>query len=268
MAAGRRDEDRGHGVLGVAGRVDFCDGDLAAANLAALLAAFACTAVLPFQALRHLPLAAMAAAVLAGPHLAAAWERWFAGKMPTSVEHWQSQCRPAQVGWAPLLLPLSGAIVLSGATLHCSTRIPIDPQHAAFPARAVAMIRSAAGVRRQHGRLFQLGRICPLASGPRIKVSYDGRRETIYSDALQQLNANWAVGTVRGRCSDRYPTDLGAVGPTASRVYLMRPKSGWKLVYEDSLAAVFARDKGELIAAFAAVKPGALAADGAGMCFP
>ena len=36
---------------------------------------------------------------------------------------------------------------------------------------------------------------------------------------------------------------------------LMRLKPGWKLVYEDSLAAVFVRDKAELVAAFAAANP-------------
>ena len=48
----------------------------------ALIAAFACTAVLPMIALRHLPLAAMAAAVFAGEHLAAAWDALAAARSP------------------------------------------------------------------------------------------------------------------------------------------------------------------------------------------
>ncbi len=178
--------------------------------------------------------------------------------------------RPAgrDVGWAASLLPLSGAIVLSGATLHFSTRIPIDPEHAAFPARAVAAIRTS-GVRGNMAVYFNWGEYAIWHLGPRVKVSYDGRRETIYSDALRQLNANWAVGTgAWDALLDRYPTDLALVDKRLPAYNLMRLKSGWKLVYEDSLAALFARDKAEFVAAFAGMKPGALPADGAGMCFP
>ena len=229
----------------------------------ALLAAFACTAVLPFQALRHLPLAALAAAVLAGPHLAAAWERWLGPSQ-------RSKPSPAgtQVGWAASLLPASAAIVLSGATLHCSTRIAIDPQHAAFPARAVAMIRSS-GVRGNMAVYFDWGEYVLWHLGPKIKVSYDGRRETVYSEAVRQLNSNWAWGVGEwDALLDRRPTDLALLDKRLPGCNLMRLKPGWKLVYEDSLAAVFVRDKAELVAAFAAATPGALPADGAGMCFP
>ena len=173
-----------------------------------------------------------------------------------------------QVGWAASLLPASAAIVLSGATLHCSTRIAIDPQHAAFPARAVAMIRSS-GVRGNMAVYFDWGEYVLWHLGPQIKVSYDGRRETVYSEAVRQLNSNWAWGVGEwDALLDRHPTDLALLDKRLPGCNLMRLKPGWKLVYEDSLAAVFVRDKAELVAAFAAATPGALPADGAGMCFP
>ena len=173
-----------------------------------------------------------------------------------------------QIGWAASLLPASAAIVLSGATLHFSTRIAIDPQHSAFPVRAVAAIRSS-GVRGNMAVFFNWGQYVLWHLGPGIKVSYDGRRETIYSEALRQLNADWALGVgAWDALLDRHPTDLALLDKRLPAYNLMRLKPGWKLVYEDSLAAVFVRDKGELVAAFAAAKPEALPADGEGMCFP
>ena len=164
-----------------------------------------------------------------------------------------------QVGWAASLLPASAAIVLSGATLHCSTRIAIDPQHAAFPARAVAMIRSS-GVRGNMAVYFDWGEYVLWHLGPQIKVSYDGRRETVYSEAVRQLNSNWAWGVGEwDALLDRRPTDLALLDKRLPGCNLMRLKPGWKLVYEDSLAAVFVRDKAELVAAFAAATPGDIA---------
>ena len=161
----------------------------------------ACTAVLPLVALRHLPLAAMAAAVLAGEHLAAGWQRWCQWSVASG--QWSVASRPMHpAGHWPLAtghcLPLTGAVLLSGATLHNSLRIAIDPRHAAFPARAVAVLR-ASGVRGNMAVYFDWGQYVIWRLGPRIKVSYDGRRETVYPESLRQLNTigprAWVAGT-------------------------------------------------------------------------
>ncbi len=49
---------------------------------------------------------------------------------------------------------------------------------------------------------------------------------------------------------------------------LMRLKAGWTLVYEDQLAALFARNEPALVRAIRGIKPGDVPADGAGMSFP
>ena len=229
----------------------------------ALIAAFACTAVLPLAALRHLPLAALAAAVLAGEYLGEAWRRWLpAGRGPS-----RGQPR-LRLGLATALVPWTGAAVLSGAVVCHLLRVAIDPKHAAFPARAVAVLR-ASGVGGNLAVFFNWGQYAIWHLSPQIKVSYDGRRETVYPESLRRLNDDWAAGVGRwDALLDRYPTDLALVDRRLPVYNLMRLKAGWTLVYEDQLAALFARNEPALVRAIRGIKPGDVPADGAGMSFP
>ena len=218
------------------------------------------------------PLAAMAAAVLAGEHLAAGWQRLMpvgSGQWSVGREQRQVEMQPSLTTshW-PLATTFLAAVLLSGATLHKSLRIAIDPQHAAFPARAVEVLR-ASGVSGNMAVYFDWGQYVIWRLGPRIKVSYDGRRETIYQESLRQLNTAWATGTgCWDALLDKYPTDLALLDKRLPAYNLMRLKAGWKLVYEDSLAALFVRNEPGLVRPLAAVRPADLPADGAGMCFP
>jgi hypothetical protein len=247
---------------------------------AAGIAALACTAILPLVALRHLPLAAMTAAVLAGEHLAAGWRRWLpkaSRQWAVGSGQWQAAKNPslttshrplATSTWTLTPTFLAGALFLSGATLHNSLRIAIDPQHAAFPARAVEVLR-ASGVRGNLAVYFDWGEYVIWRLGPRVKVSNDGRRETIYPESLRQLNVAWATGTgCWDALLDKYPTDLALLDKRLPAYNLMRLKAGWKLAYEDALAALFVRNEPGLVRPLAAVRPADLPADGAGMCFP
>ena len=113
-----------------------------------------------------------------------------------------------RAGLAAWLLPLTGAVVLAGATLHHSLRIGVDPRHAAYPVRAVAVLR-ASGVRGNMAVFFNWGQYVIWRLGPRIKVSYDGRRETVYPESLRALNNDWVSGVGRwDAILDEHPTDL------------------------------------------------------------
>jgi len=181
---------------------------------------------------------------------------------------------------------VAGALLLSGVTLHNSMRIAIDPKHAAFPARAVEVLKTS-GVQGNMAVYFDWGEYALWNLSPKIKVSYDGRRETIYPESLRRLNDDWAHGVGQwDAILDKYPTDLALLDRRLPSYNLMRAKAGWKLVYEDSLCAVFAKDRPALIAAIQDVGPGNgtgiasgtrlgkaggtrdLPADGGGQCFP
>jgi hypothetical protein len=226
----------------------------------ARIAVLACTAIMPFQALRHLPLAALAIAVLAGEDLGAAWQRWLS-VTGTGI-------KPSPSHGYIVVFPLAGALLLSGASLHNCLRITIDPKHAAYPARAVDVLQRSA-VRGNMAVYFDWGEYVLWHLSPQIKISYDGRRETVYPESLRQLNTDWAAGVGRwDALLDDYPTDLALLDRRLPGYNLMRLKVGWKLVYEDSLCALFTRDESAMVRAIRSVTPSDLPADGGGMCFP
>jgi hypothetical protein len=255
----------------------------------ALIAVFICTAIAPLQSSRHLPMFAAAAVVIGGPYLAAAWERWlvagterakgtgsFFGRTPG--EAWSAEkmclspCQPrsqSPAAWAASILPLAGALFFSGVSIERWTRIPLDPKVAAFPARAVSVLK-ASGAQGNLATLFDWGQYVLWHLGPGVKVSDDGRRESLYSDEIRGINHNWAMGLGKWDVLlDRYPTDMALLDKRLPAFNLMQRKPGWCLVYEDSLAAVFAREGSPQADGLRRTPaPASLPADGAGLAFP
>ena len=78
--------------------------------------------------------------------------------------------------------------------------------------------------------------------GPQMKVSYDGRCQTVYPDWVRKLNDNWIMGVGRwDALLDDYPTDWALVNKRLPGCNLMRLKPGWTPVYEDSMWVLFGR---------------------------
>lgn len=236
----------------------------------ALIAAFTCTVILPLEAFRHLPLFAIASAVFVGEHLCDAWQRWLGGEPGAS--HQPIGPRTVSASRSALfasLLPLTGALMFCGAAAHNSLRIHIDPHNCVYPARAVQLLKTS-GVRGNLAVFFDWGEYAIWHLAPAVKVSYDGRRETVYSDELCKLNADWNLGLHDwDAILERYPTDLALIDRPSAGYNLMRLKAGWTMVYEDSLCALFARSQSRsLIDQLRRTPISDLPANGAGLCFP
>ncbi|HEX5217316.1 MAG TPA: hypothetical protein VFV98_17770 [Vicinamibacterales bacterium] len=131
------------------------------------LAALAVLAVASLQVMRMTPFLATAAAVLLAPVLAA---RWPARAMPTPV----ASDRGAAVVIAVVLVSVS--LFVFSKTLACIRTDEGHPQDFA----AVTALRTAVP-----GRVvthFNYGEYALWHLSPRLRVSMDGRRETVYSD--------------------------------------------------------------------------------------
>ena len=95
---------------------------------------------------------------------------------------------------------------------------------------------------------FNWGEYVLWHAGPRVKVSMDGRRETVYSDAAYHDNSLFIDGVGEwDRLLERRPrasrgeTDLALV-PAGTAVYhLMSMHPDWELVMESGPAALFGR---------------------------
>jgi hypothetical protein len=116
---------------------------------------------------------------------------------------------------------------------------------------------------------FDWGEYAIWHLAPALKVSLDGRRETVYDEEIYSANIQFIFGVGDwDRLLDDHPTDLALI-PRHLPVYnLLLLKPGWSPVYEDSVAAVFARDGSPLAARIRATPPADLPPDGDGLRFP
>jgi hypothetical protein len=151
-----------------------------------------------------------------------------------------------------------------GVQLPC---IQIDPPPA-YPARAVGVLRESAA-RGNLAGMFGWGEYVIWHLGPGVKVSIDGRRETVYSDRVYDENLAFHSGVGDWDAVLRNEaTQFALVSKARPTFNLMKLSPGWVAVYEDPSAGIFVRDGSPLADRIRAVTPPAVAHDGAGLCFP
>ncbi|HKY59471.1 MAG TPA: hypothetical protein VJP59_00530 [Gemmatimonadota bacterium] len=220
------------------------------------LAIFLVLAFGALAAIRHLPLFGLAAPIVASDPLAALSQRRGSSSGVTRG-----------LRFAPLLLLLltAGLVALAIPWLR-GPRIEAGAQ--VYPARAVGVLRDS-GVRGNLAVHFDWGEYAIWHLAPALRVSVDGRRETVYDPEIYSANIQFIFGVGDwDRLLDDHPTDLALV-PRHLPVYnLLLLKPGWSPVYEDAVAAVFARDGSPLAARIRSTPPPDLPPDGDGLRFP
>jgi hypothetical protein len=216
------------------------------------------TALLPMLASRHYPLFALALIILGGEHIADAANRWWP----------PARMRPGpRRGLAVTSLVL--CLLLISQSLPRFRCIRIEPFYFPFPARAVAFLAQS-GVRGNLAVPFDWGEYVLWHLGPGVKVSMDGRRETVYSEETYRQSRDFERGTgtwdallKTGPSTDLVLTPNGS--PTA---VLMGRTAGWLALYQDSFCLIFVRSNfpglGQLVATPVPVLPD----HGGGLCFP
>ena len=113
-----------------------------------------------------------------------------AARWPRHMWEWRAPRAAAGVVLVPLLVIASLVVPIVGSTFSC---IPIGDQDPAGVARLHATATS--------GRLavwFDWGQYAIWHLSPRLKVSWDGRRETVYSEAAQATQKAVAAGLPEG----------------------------------------------------------------------
>lgn len=161
----------------------------------AIAASLAVLAYGSFRVMRVEPLFIEAATILLSPALAERWPARTAAATPRSVAD-----RAAL--WVLCALPVSGAMWLFTFTLTCVPDISIfNPDLVAVDA-----LRDA-----QSGRIvtyFNWGQYAIWQFGSRLRVSMDGRRETVYSDARLSEADDIVFGRTAGLAAlDRWRAD-------------------------------------------------------------
>ena len=229
---------------------------------ASLMAVLVVTALLPLVALRHAPLAALAIAVLAGEHIGDAWDRW------TSTRSGSTPPRHFSSIWFPAAA-LGGVLLLGTGALPHFSCIRITPGiGGSYPARAVGLIKQS-GVGGNLAIDFDWGEYALYHLSPAVRVSVDGRRETMYSPEIYKENLAFKYGEGDWDALLRkHETHMALVRTGFPTFNLLKLEPGWRLVYQDSLAALFGRDGLPIVETLQRTATPELPADGAGLCFP
>jgi hypothetical protein len=218
------------------------------------------TAILPLVASRHVPLFGLAAAVLAGEHVGDVWEQ-------CSPKQNASGTTVSRAAWLWKLYLLTG-LFLVGVSLPNFACIRIDARSGGPPATAVALIKQsgASGNMAVH---FDWGEYVLWHLGPKVKVSVDGRRETVYSKDTYNRSLAFMFGLDNwDAILTKVDTELALVSKGFPVFNLMKMKADWQLVYEDPATGLFARRGSHMAQQIENTKVPELPYDGAGSCFP
>jgi hypothetical protein len=229
----------------------------------ALVVLFLAVCFLPHVASRHLPLFALGALVLTAEHIADVWKRYLpspsGGSTTTAV-------LPSQRYVIIFTFLLS--ILLVGFSPQNFRCIRLSPGTSVFPARAIQLLKNSGA----SGNLaidFGWGEYALWYLAPQIKISVDGRRETVYSDKV--YNQTMAFTSALGEWDSilaKGQTDMALLSKGFPVFNLMKLKPDWVVLYEDPAAGVFARKGAPAIQRIQSTKIPDVPYDGAGLCFP
>lgn len=218
---------------------------------------FIVTAALPLVSNRHYPLFALTLVVVAGEHIADVCNRW-------SRPGW------SRLGQSRLIASVSivVALVMVGLSIRHWGCIRIEPFYFGFPARAVALLKQNE-IRGNMAVPFDWGEYVLWHVGPAVKVSIDGRRETIYSDEAYEQSRHFEQGTgVWNALLKTSNTDVVMAHNGSATANLMACSDGWVPVYQDTFCVIFIRGDFPGLAQIAEQPGPTLPDNGNGLCFP
>jgi hypothetical protein len=194
------------------------------------LVVLAVTAAMGFRHMRHIPFFVIAAAAYLSPPLTPLLERL--------KDALRARVAARVVPAILMVLVLGGLDVAAVHQLRrASWRLTVPAT--TYPVGAVDFIR----INRLHGNLatpFNWGEYALWKLYPRVRVSLDGRYETVYPEAVTADGARLVFGLPGWwRMLDEYPTDMVLVDKTFEMAQVMRQASNWTKVYEDAVSAVY-----------------------------
>jgi hypothetical protein len=202
-----------------------------------ITAVFLCAIAAPFVARRHTPLLALAVMMLAGEHLADAASAMLARRARGTRD--ADAPGPVERPWLPTVAFALAALVFALASIPHFARIVVRPWE--FP---VAPVRWLAAHRATGEMItfFDWGEYVIWHLAPGIRVSMDGRRETVYPDEIYREDQRllYGVGTWDALLRRGQP-DLALMSRDFAADNLLRLAPGWRVAFEDERCTLFVR---------------------------
>jgi hypothetical protein len=195
------------------------------------LLVLAATGYFALRHAKHVPLLAVAALVFVPPALTP-----FLDGLVAPLR--------ARLAGAPILARLLAAglaalTLLLAVDLALFTRWRLAVPAEDYPVGAVEFLR----LNRLQGNLatpFQWGQYVLWKLAPDVRVSFDGRYETVYPEDVARANFDFLYGTGDWRRLLRdYPTEMVLVSKAFPGARRMAQEPGWTAVYDDAVSTLY-----------------------------
>jgi hypothetical protein len=191
-----------------------------------LLFAFA-----PLLAVRHVQFFGIATTVLIGEHLVDLWQAR------------QSATRTSDKWAVPDIIFVGASLITACLLFVFGIKFFVPPDFVATDdvpeGQAIALLKRAGA----HGNMvvdFDWGGYAIWHLAPNVKVSFDGRREFVYSERATLANRVFTLGLGPwDAILQKFPVDIVLVKKDSPAFNLMKGKSDWTLTYEDDNCALF-----------------------------
>lgn len=185
-------------------------------------------ALLPLTAVRHVPLFVLGFLVLVAPKLdTKLWQASGAGRV-------NFRGTLTMINFALAAFLLWG----SASELNCIEYPVRSDSSTDFPKAGVQAVAGMEDISRLAVH-FNWGEYIIWHLGPEVQVSVDGRRETVYSDSVYQLNLSVMAGTGEWHRNLQSLRPDAALYPVNSPTdNLLQVSHRWRLAYRDSIAAL------------------------------
>jgi hypothetical protein len=175
---------------------------------------------------------AIAFAMFVGEHVTDLWDRQISQRQrSTSLRPWLAG------------LPLLVALIIPLAALSIDRGRILIGDAVPYPHAALALLKTS-GFTGNLATFFDWGEYIIWHAGPQIRVSIDGRRETVYPPDIYQKHFNlWYGSNQWDALLTEYPTDAVLIVSRTATDNLLRLSPGWRLVYTDNISALFINEQ-------------------------
>jgi len=194
---------------------------------------FGVFAILPWTANRHLSLFSIAALILMGEHVASAWKKFYPDEKISTTNSFLRNG----------LYMLMSVILILMTFSQNYWQIKIEKSIFDVPGTAVSLLKQS-NVSGNLATEFDWGEYIIWHLGPQIKVSLDGRRETVYTETAYKQAMRFMFGVGEwDAILKQYNTDIALVKTNSSVHNLLKLSPGWIIVFEDSKSVLFLNEK-------------------------
>jgi hypothetical protein len=143
------------------------------------------------------------------------------------------------------IMAITGLSFIGYGALKTAACLPVDTDAQVMPEPQAVKFARSNGL---HGRVvtwFDYGEYAIWHLAPELNVSYDGRRETVYSERVNAAHRRFYAGL-----DPAYPDEVGADYvwlPNGLPVVKLLPSRGWVPIFKGLRSVIFARAPGSYV---------------------